>query len=148
MREQSASSTIAGYVVGSLGIAVLLFVLSFLSAGFDIGSISLPLAVWGALALIYGIWKLGTLGPADTRITAINDMHGQAGANPLANYANMQEYKLAELRAEFPSDEDSAEMNEVEERRRTPMGTDDDAPMAVCIVIAGLMALVLSWLAG
>jgi hypothetical protein len=134
-----------GYVARSLGIAVLLIALSFLSAGFSIRSMALPLAVWGALALLYGVWRLATLSPAESGSTAVRDMRGQAGGNLLANYTNRQEYKLAKLREDEKRFEQQAGVVEEPEHAAE---IKERAQNAVCMVIAGVLALVLSWLAG
>ncbi len=148
MRQQSASSTFAGYVVRSLGIAVLLILVSFVSVLLKATDMPLALSTWGAIALIYGIWKLGGSAPADTGVAAVNDMRGQAGSNPLANYTNQQEYKLAKLREEHPGqDEDiEQETDSSEEPIRAPSSKEDDARIAVCMAIAGVLVLGLSWL--
>lgn len=145
VREPRIPSRIVGYVVRSLGIAVLLVVLSFLSSGFSVKSMSLPLAVWGALALLYGTWRLATTGPADTGIAAVRDMRGQAGGNPLAHYTNRQEYKLAKQREDEKRFEQQAGVVEEPEHAAE---IKERAQNAVCMVIAGVLALALSWLAG
>lgn len=149
MTEQSAASTIAGYVVRSLGIAVLLILASFVSVLLKATDMSPALATWGTLALIYGMWKLEAAGPADTGVTAINDMRGQTGSNLLANYTSQQEYKLTQLREEHPSQEDDIgqDTDSSEEPIRAPSRKDDDARSAVCMAIAGVLVLALSWLA-
>ncbi len=150
MREQSAIPTILAYLVRSVGIATLLILLSFAFAGFNLGNMSRSLAFWGALALLYGIWKLGTSAQADTGVSAVNDMRGQAGASPLANYANRQEYKLARLRQERPDVGEGSEpgAGAADEPKDSSSDDEHDLQNPACIAIAGVRALGLSWLAG
>ncbi len=140
MREQMKSLPIGGYIARSLGVLVLLAVLSFLTAGFSVRSMPFSLAGWGALAFIYGLAVLGHSGPVGDPVTAVKDMHGQAGANPLANYASQHEYKLVKLREEHPSAEESDEQDEG--------GGEDDLRWAACVVAAGLLALGSAWFVG
>ncbi len=150
MRESNWSSSFAGYVLRSLGIASLLILVSYVSVLLKATDMPLALATWGAIALIYGIWTLGTSAPGDSGVTAVNDMRGQAGINPLANYTNQQEYKLAKLREERPGQHDEIEQDtdSTEEPTRTPSSKEDDARFAACMAIAGLLVLALSWLMG
>ncbi len=88
MREQSAPAIMIGHATRSVSATAVLALPSFVSAGFNVRGASLLLAVWGAIALIYAIERLGTPGSADAGVSAIHAMRGQAGANQLANYAN------------------------------------------------------------
>ncbi len=145
MRERSLSSTIVGYIPRTLGIAALLLVLSFLSAGFQIRNMSLPLAVWGVLALIYGAWNLTMPESAHFGTGALNAMRGQAGADPLASYTNRQEYKLAKLREEEKIIEQGAGV--ATEPERAAEGKARAAQNAACMTMAGVLLIALSLLA-
>ncbi len=145
MKERSLSSTMLAYIPRTLGIAALLIVLSFLSAGFQIRNMSLPLAVWGILALIYGSWRLAMPESARFGTGALNAMRGQGGADPLANYTNRQEYKLAKLRDEEKTIEQGAGV--VTEPERAAAGRARAAHNAACMTMAGVLLIALSVLA-
>ena len=144
MNGRSVSSTVR-YILGVLFAEALLLLISFATAGFAIRGMGLALAFWGVIALLYGVWRLAGSQPEDARVTAVKAMRGQAGANPLANYASRQEYKLTRLQERIA---------EVESAQRTD-GREPAAPqkemerlLPICFTGAGLLALILSWLAG
>ncbi len=149
MTEPRKSSGASRYIGATLLVEALLILISLASVEFDIRNVPFPLAVFGALALIFGALRLGSLGGGHAGVSAVNDMRGQAGPNPLANYASLQEYKLTKLRQERPGrDEDRAEHDETSELGRASSRKKNDGLVAACLALAGLVALGLSWLAG
>ncbi len=149
MREQSTFSAIVRYASCILGATAILAFLSFAFAGFSIRNTPLSLAAWGALCLAYGIWKLGMLGRGDAGISSVNDMRGQAGANPLAHYVNSQEYKLAKLRQRhIGEDEDATRETDITDEVKRLASDKQNGELAVCATVTGLLVLGLSWLAG
>ncbi len=138
------------YILGILLAECLLLLISFVTAGFAIRSMGFPLGFWSILALLYGVWRLAGSQPEDNSAAAVRAMRGQAGANPLANYASRQEYKLTRLREEQIAEEASIDQDgqSTEEHMRAAARKDMDRWAATCVMFAGLLALVMSWLLG
>ncbi len=135
------------YILGVLLAEGLLLLISFATAGFDVRGMGLVLAFWGLIALLYGLWRLAGSQPEDARAAAVKAMRGQAGANPLANYASRQEYKLTRLQERI-AEVESAWQNAQRAEGGEPAASQKemDRLLPICFTGAGLLALVLSCL--
>ncbi len=150
MNEPSKSSPAVRYVLVILAAEALMVLISFAMAGFSVREMGLPLVGVGVVALLYGLWRLGGSEPKGTGVGAVKAMRGQAGGNPLANYTNRQEYKLSKkLEDARPVDENPEQDVEwADERELAASRSETDRLVAVCLTVAGLLAIVLSWLLG
>ncbi len=146
MNKPSRSSTVARYILGILLAEALLLVAAFVTAGFAVRGIGFPLGFWGIVALLVGVWRLTGLEPEHINAAALKAMHGQAGADPLANYTRRQEYKLTKLREAQTIEEPDAQALEALEHAASRK--ELDRLVAVSVAIAGLLAVALSWLLG